>query len=177
MCISGIILFGLFNNPAVQTLAPRRQRSTPLSPTSTFHSTSIPRRAPTIAYPPVTWMELIRFFEGDRTNFNSNNKYDPIIYICRDFAVDLVENAETQNIKAWIVGVEFYDDEISHAFVAFVTNDRGVVYIEPQADIPYSNPEVGQRLCDAWGKYECWEIIKEITYLQCGHQGRRLYPP
>ena len=121
-------------------------------------------KTPTTYYRPISWMELVSFISDDHTNWN---EYVPDEYVCLDFAIDLVESAGKQNIKAWIVGVDFYNDETGHAFVAFETTDRGVVFLEPQADVPYINPKVGQYLCDAWTGTACMGSISTIEYMQC----------
>jgi len=139
---------------------PVNQASVQWNPTLPLLST------PTTTYRQITWMELVKFIEDDHTNWN---KYDPIKYDCLDFAVDLVANAHKQNIKAWVVAVEFYNQPVGHAFVGFETTDRGIVYIEPQGDNTYIDMKVGQYLCDAWGKYECMGKIKSIDYEQCDH--------
>ena len=115
-------------------------------------------------YRPVTWMELVKFIEDDHTNWND---YDINNYVCLDFAIDLVENAEKNNIKAWIVLVDFNNQESGHAFAAFETTDRGIVYIERQGDNTYIDITVGAPLCDAWGVYECIGIVSSIEYVQC----------
>ena len=127
------------------------------------------RSTPTIAYRPVTWKELVSFISDDHTNWN---KYDPNYYVCLDFSTTLVENARKQNVKAWIVGVDFYNQTDGHAFVAFETTDLGVVYIEPQKDYRYVNPVVGKPLCDAVYGTTCMGIISSIEYVQCDHLHR-----
>ena len=115
-------------------------------------------------YRPVTWMELVKFIEDDHTNWN---EFDINNYVCLDFAIDLVENAGKKNIKAWIVAVDFDNQELGHAFAAFETTDHGIVYIEPQGDNTYIDITVGQPLCDAWGVYECIGIVSSIEFIQC----------
>jgi len=122
-----------------------------------------------INYRPITWMELNGFLAADNTNINSTGKYNLNYYNCLDFSVTLVENAGKQDIKAWIIIVEFTDGSPGHAFVAFETTDLGVVFIEPQLDIRTDNPVVGKPLCLAWGDYECMGTIKSIEYDQCDH--------
>ncbi len=150
----------LWENWITLASAPVNQKTIPLSLPSSILST------PATAYRQITWMELVKFIEDDHTNWN---RYDPVHYNCLDYAVDLVANAEKQNIKAWIVVVEFYDQSVGHAFVGFETSDRGVVFIEPQGDNTYTNPKVGQYLCDDWGVYACMGKIKSIEYMQCDH--------
>lgn len=115
----------------------------------------------------ISWNGLVNFLSTDHTNWNA---YDINNYNCLDFAIDLVENANNQNINAWIVGVDFTNGETGHAFVAFDTSDKGIVYVEPQGDNTYSNVVVGNWLCDDWGKYECMGIIQSIENAgECTH--------
>ena len=146
------------------TTARQMTATTARQMTATRRPTSTTRPTPTIAYLPVTWMELVSFLSDDHTNWN---EYIPDHYVCLDFAIDLVENAGKQNIKAWVVIVDFYNQESNHAFAAFETTDRGTVFIEPQADVPYVNPKVGQLLVDAWQGRVFIGKIAAIKYLQC----------
>ncbi len=142
-------------------------------PTSTSKPTRTP--TPTTYYRPITWMELVQFITDDHTNWN---EYDVVDYNCLNYAVDLVENAHQQDLKAWIVLVNFVDEEEGHAFVAFETSDRGIVYIEPQGDNTYLVLEVGKPLCDAWGMYECFGAVESFEYAQCDHEAYcRAYEP
>jgi len=126
-----------------------------------------PKNTPTPYYRPVTWMELADFISRDHTNWN---QYDINNYVCLDFAIDLVENAKKENIKAWIVAVDFTNGEIGHAFVAFETSDKGIRYVEPQRDYTYSNLTIGNPLCDDWGQDQCMGIVKSIENLgDCDH--------
>jgi hypothetical protein len=135
-----------------------RIRTSPIQPTTIFYPTR------TVAYHPVTWMELVSFISDDHTNWN---EYNVNKYNCLDFSIDLVENATKQNIKAWIVSVMFYGEEVGHSFVAFDTTDRGIVFIEPQADVPFVNPTVDEYLVDAWQGNVFIGRISSIEYLQC----------
>ncbi len=58
-----------------------------------------------------------------------------------------------------------------HAFVAFPTTNRGVIYVEPQADDTYPLVQVGQPLCDAWGVYQCMGKVASIQYMRCDKAG------
>jgi hypothetical protein len=119
---------------------------------------------PTVAYRPISWSELVKFLEDDHTNMNA---YDADNYVCLDFAADLVESAGKQNIKAWIVATDFYNLDAGHAFVGFETTDKGVLYIEPQSDIPYASLATGKPLCDAWTGTSCVGIVAIIRYVEC----------
>ena len=149
----------------------------PAAPTSLPTQTALP--IPTLApsatataeptYEPVTWKEVVAFITEDHTNWQP---YEPGDYVCLNFAIDLVNNAHAKGLPAWVVGVFFKNEEIGHAFVAFKTTDRGLVYIEPQTDIPYITPQVGQHLCDLWTGQNCFGVIEEIEFLRCDADGR-----
>ncbi len=115
----------------------------------------------------VTWNELADFLVRDHTNWH---EYDLEDYNCLDFAIDLVANARSENMKAWIVGVDFVNGDTGHAFVAFETSDRGTVFVEPQRDYTYSTLKVGSDLCDDWGQDACWGVVESIEYMgYCTH--------
>jgi len=140
------------SSPAIQALVPH--------PTSA----SAPSNALKTSTNSITWTELVSFLEKDHTNWNP---YVPGKYTCLDFSTDLVANATQQGIKAWIVAVDFTDGGPGHAFVAFETSDRGIVYVEPQADDAYPIVAVGKNLCDSWGVYQCMGTVSSIQYIQC----------
>jgi hypothetical protein len=108
-------------------------------------STTMPAtsNSPTSGYRPISWVELVSFLAKDHTNWN---QYIPGKYTCLEFATDLVANAGKQGIKAPVVTVEFAGGGPGHAFVAFETTKRGIVYVEPQADDTYPIVEVGMLL-------------------------------
>ncbi len=129
-------------------------------------STPLPKLtpSPTPSYRFITWAELASFLSDDHTNWNEYTDE----YVCVNFALDLVANARKQNINAWIVGVTFLYGVPGHAFVAFETTDKGIVYIEAQEDIRYMVLEVGKPLCPAWGNYECMGTVATIKQpLEC----------
>jgi hypothetical protein len=169
--VIGVIIYAL-SNLSSETVLSQKQVPTGiitvniLSSTSNYYSYSTIQPTPTIAYLPVTWKQLVNFLSDDHTNWN---EYIPGKYVCLDFAVDLVENAKKKFIKAWIVGVEFTNGGPGHAFVAFETADRGIIYVEPQGDNTYSILEEGKPLCDDWGIYGCWGTVASYEYMQCQH--------
>lgn len=148
--------------------------ASPSAPLSIIAGAQVPTAAPGSATAasitpsgnllPVSWKDLVAFLEKDHTNWN---KYVPGKYMCLDFSTDLVANATGQGIEAWIVAVDFTSGGPGHAFVAFQTTDRGIVFVEPQADDTYPVVKVGQPLCDAWGVYQCMGKVSSIEYLQC----------
>jgi hypothetical protein len=122
------------------------QYAKPVEPTLTIPFDPTPIPAPTIDYQPISWRDLNVFLSNDHTNWN---RYIPGKYTCVNFAMDLVAAAHKANIDTWIVAVEFDRDAVGHAFVAFLTTDMGVVWIEPQSDYAYDEVEIGQPLCYA----------------------------
>ncbi len=86
-----------------------------------------------------TWKELKVFLFADPTD-------DEIYYInsfnCTDFAEMLHNNAERAGIKAAFVAIHFEEGPPGHALNAFVTSDRGLIYIDSGgptlADLPYA---------------------------------------
>jgi len=121
-----------------------------------------------IPFKPIPWLDLVNFISFDHTNWNA---YDINSYNCLDYAIDLVANARKEGMDVWIVGVDFEGQESGHAFVAFRTTDKGVVYVEPQRDYTYSNLKVGNWLCDDWGKDTCMGVVKTIEqYSRCDHK-------
>jgi len=109
-------------NASTSSIVLSGQASTPRTP-----GTPIP------TYRTITWKQLKAFLDDDPTNLNQfiQGKYE-----CVNFAID-----------AWIVTVDFASSEIGHAFVAFPTKDKGIVYIEPQTDDVYKTIQVGKLLC------------------------------
>lgn len=129
-------------------------------------ATAAPTQTP--IYETVTWKEVVAFITEDHTNWQP---YQPGDYVCLNFAIDVVAHAHDKGIPAWVVGVFFENEATGHAFVAFQTSDKGLVYIEPQTDIPYITPKVGQPLCDLWTGQNCFGVIRQILFLQCDAAG------
>lgn len=75
----------------------------------------------------VSFRELEAFLAADRTE---ERTYDYPNYTCLDFAVTLHNRAEASGIKCGVATVMFAGQEDGHAFNAFPTTDRGIVYID-----------------------------------------------
>ena len=136
-------------------------------PTYTPFRTPQPSQTPTSSYRALSWDDLNLFLARDHTNWHT---YDSESYTCVNYAMDLSRNAKMQNIHAWIVGVEFENSDSGHAFVAFDTSDKGVVWIEPQSDYAYSAVKVGKPLCLQVDEYQCWEdgiVTHIIQPMEC----------
>lgn len=76
-----------------------------------------------------TYQEALQFINDDRTDAN---QYDDETYTCANFAADFKNNAFKEGFQSGYVIIEF--PVWGHAIVCFNTIDRGLIFIEPQAD-------------------------------------------
>ena len=111
-----------------------------------------------------TYSELLTFLEQDRTDElpSIENKF-----VSGDFAITLRDNALKAGFRSAWVGLELGPVN-GHGLNAFQTTDKGLVYIEPQADaIVYL--EVGQpykvRYLDVDKVFTWWPELT-ITYIR-----------
>ena len=74
-----------------------------------------------------TWTQLLNFLLNDKTD---QKAYVPDVYVCRHFARDVHNNAETAGIRAAWVSIDFESGGAGHALNAFKTTDRGLVFID-----------------------------------------------
>lgn len=74
-----------------------------------------------------TFAQLESFLLSDKTD---QNTYIPGVYVCADFARDVYNNAEKAGIRAAFVGIEFTGTKEGHALNAFMTTDKGLVFID-----------------------------------------------
>jgi hypothetical protein len=81
-----------------------------------------------------TYLEMNNFLATDLTNLH---QYNEDHYNCYDYAKDVCNHAQEQGIRVGFVYVEL-SGQYGHALVAFNTTDRGLIYIEPQGDLPVS---------------------------------------
>ena len=79
------------------------------------------------------WEELVSFLNLDDTD---KGAYGFGLRVCAEFANELHDNAEKAGIKAAWVAVEFVGDAEGHAFNAFETTDRGLVFVDCTGSIP-----------------------------------------
>jgi hypothetical protein len=97
-----------------------------------------------------TWRQLVSFLDSDTTEklrywdlelgfaytLDTLKKLgvaegeSPEYFVCTDFANLLHDNAEAIGIRAAVVGVFFEGKDDGHVLNAFVTTDRGLVYID-----------------------------------------------
>lgn len=74
-----------------------------------------------------SWQQLKSFLLADQTD---DRIYRANSFDCVDFAEMLHNNAEAAGIKAAYVELDFLDNPIGHAINAFVTTDRGLVFVD-----------------------------------------------
>jgi hypothetical protein len=74
-----------------------------------------------------TFARLENFLLADKTD---QNTYIPGTYVCANFARDVYNNAEKAGIRAAFVGIEFQGISEGHALNAFMTTDKGLVFID-----------------------------------------------
>jgi hypothetical protein len=115
----------------------------------------------------VSWSQVKAFLKDDRTD---NIPYMLDSFRCGEFAEMLHNNAEENGIKAAFVGIKFKDGSLAHALNAFVTTDRGLVYIDTTGFVggggPYhsdrtANVRVGQRIYEYFIFTDDWEMYND----------------
>jgi hypothetical protein len=88
-----------------------------------------------------TYEEVMEFLARDDTD---SRHYIKGAYVCRDFAADVNNNAESEGIRTAYVRIR--TERWSHVIVAFETVDMGLIFIEPMSDAMVS-PELGEAYC------------------------------
>jgi len=83
-------------------------------------------------YDSLTYPDLLLFLENDQTN---EQEYIEGAFECVHFATRLCHNARVAGWKCDVVFINYCGNESNHAVVCFQT-DIGLVYIEPQNDLP-----------------------------------------
>jgi hypothetical protein len=78
-----------------------------------------------------TYQEMKEFLAQDRTNTET---YISGQYVCSDFATEVNNNAEDNDIRCAVVEIRFVGSDIFHEIVAFETTDKGLIFIEPHLD-------------------------------------------
>ena len=101
-----------------------------------------------------SWSELERFLRRDKTD---QQPYEPLSFVCADFAETLHNNAEEAGIRAAFVALDIVDEQDGHALNAFNTSDRGLVYIDDTG-----LPKQDSLLCSL-DKYVIVEVGKEYS--------------
>jgi len=74
-----------------------------------------------------TWQDVWRFLLDDPTD---DEVYEPESFVCTNFAEIVHNNAEADGIRAAFVTIHFEGGGPGHALNAFLTTDKGVVYVD-----------------------------------------------
>jgi hypothetical protein len=74
-----------------------------------------------------TWQQLLSFLNADKTD---SKDYSLISFPCGAFAEEVHNNAEAAGIRAAWVTLDFKDNSDGHALNAFMTTDKGLVYVD-----------------------------------------------
>jgi hypothetical protein len=77
-----------------------------------------------------SWNELIVFIQSDTTDNRPYIDTFYLGYVCADYARDVHNNAEAKGVKAAWVGIDFEGSGPGHALNAFVTTDKGLVFVD-----------------------------------------------
>ncbi len=107
----------------------------------------------------VTLAELLEFLRADATD---ESPYVQDLRMCGTFAEQLHNSAEAEGIRAAWVSLDLQGQEIGHALNAFVTTDRGLVFVDSTGDNPLAivSPDGGR------GECEC----DRIAYVRVGSE-------
>ena len=84
--------------------------------------------------------------------------------VCADFAEDVHNNAEVQGIKAAWVGIDFVGDDEGHALNAFMTTDKGLVYID------CTGADISERFRQALEAPSASMTWDKIAYVEIGKE-------
>ncbi|MEA2054268.1 MAG: fibronectin type III domain-containing protein [Candidatus Thermoplasmatota archaeon] len=82
------------------------------------------------------------FVERDKTDENEYNSG----YVCHNFSVDVIKNADKENIHAGYVYLDTSPGD--HAIVAVNTSDRGLIFLEPQLDVLFTKQKMDDMLAN-----------------------------
>ena len=94
----------------------------------------------------VSWDELVSFVVEDDTD---QSPYIEDLRMCGTFAEQLHNRAEAAGIRSAWVSVDFVDTDIGHALNAFVTTDRGLVFVDcTGANASVAIEDADPALCD-----------------------------
>ncbi len=94
----------------------------------------------------VSWDELVAFVVEDDTD---QSPYIEDLRMCGTFAEELHNNAEEAGIRSAWVSVDFAGTDIGHALNAFVTTDKGLVFVDcTGANASVATEDTDSAVCD-----------------------------
>ena len=113
---------------------------------------------------PVSYDDLISFLNTDHTE---DAQYVMPTYTCVDFSANLYDDAEAAGIKCGLVSVFFEGSGPGHAFDAFQTTDKGIVYID-STGINNTERQAGYMALDANVYIQAGSQLGELPDNQTG---------
>jgi myosin heavy subunit len=119
-----------------------------------------------------TWKELMAFIAADKTE---KHPYVANEYDCSQFSRDVHNNAEAAGIKAAVVHASLKNENVGHAFNAFLTTDCGLVYVDCtgspdkiaycQKDKPFRAVNAGWVVGSSLRSESWWNTLSSYYYL------------
>jgi len=104
-----------------------------------------------------TYGQVVAFLSTDDT---VKNKYVVPTFTCADFAVELQNHAEEQNMKCGYASLKFVSKPDGHAVDVFDTIDRGLIYV----DTTGGKPIICDGLCPGESYYNLGVIASVTNY-------------
>ena len=93
-----------------------------------------------------TYKEMVDFINTDTTDTKEYTND----YVCHNFSMDVIKDAKAQGLEAGYVTIQ--STPVNHAIVIFQTTDKGIYYLEPQADVIFSQIQMDAFLSQ--GRYK-----------------------
>jgi len=109
-----------------------------------------------------TWSELLSFLQTDTTD---QIPYSYGSFVCADYAETLYNNAEKAGIRAAYVCMELSSG--SHSANAFMTTDRGLVFIDDTGQTDSSGYDK-QVIIVVGGQYAPTALFSSVQFLSIG---------
>jgi Skp family chaperone for outer membrane proteins len=108
-----------------------------------------------ITYP--TYSDVLSFIEEDDTD---KQKYvsENYTFICTDFTNRFINNFLKKGFFS-CEAIIYLPENSSHSLVAINTTDRGVIFVEPQADKVITSLSIGDNYCSYIGQDCTWTIL------------------
>lgn len=110
-----------------------------------------------------SWDELMMFIRSDATDGRPFVQTFYWSYVCADYARDVHNNAEAAGIRAAWVGIDFEEGELGHALNAFLTTDKGLVFVDCTEWDTIAYVKIGEKL----GYVDLdWALSPEYSYYE-----------
>lgn len=101
-----------------------------------------------------TYADVLQFLKEDQTN---TLIYIDDIFDCTQFTQTLIDNARAQGFIVSAVEIYWNKEGDAHDIAAFMTSDKGIIWIEPQDDTQYDLNFPNGKLCSITNSNDCWD--------------------